>query len=129
MKIKVSTYFDITETGINRVYRGQNLPAKINGKTINTEEEWNTKRKQQNNFETVMQVLGMRGTPTEVTKPTHKNGVWSFMFEVDSVLVYGDDLKLLTQELVGTPMITGLGESETVEQFLTNDNIWFDMYV
>lgn len=129
MRIKVNTYFDITETGINRVYKGQNLPAKINGKTIKSEEDWNIRRKQQANFETVMQVLGMRGTPVNVTKPAHKDGVWSFMFEVDDVLVYGEKLELLLQELTGTPMITGLSETKDVDQFLNENNIWFDMYV
>ena len=126
MRIKVSTYFDITETGINRVYKSQHLPTKINGKTVKTEDEWNTKRKQQNNFETVMQVLGMRGTPTEVSKPVHNDGVWSFVFEVDDTIVYGENLELLVAELEGTPMITGLTEKETVDLFLNSNNIWFE---
>jgi hypothetical protein len=129
VRIKVSTYFDITETGINRVYKSQNLPTKINGKTIKTEEEWNLKRKQQNNFETVMQVLSMRGTPVDISKPTNKDGVWSFTFEVDSALVYGDDLALLIEELEGTPMITGLTEQKDQDSFLNSDNIWFDVDV
>jgi hypothetical protein len=126
MRIKVSTYFDITETGINRVYKSQHLPTKINGKIIKTEEEWNTQRKQQNNFETVVQVLGMRGTPTDISKPVHNNDVWSFMFEVDNTLVYGKDLELLVTELEGTPMITGLTEQKDLEPFLNSNNIWFE---
>jgi hypothetical protein len=129
VRITVSTYFDITETGINRVYRGQSLPAKIRGRTVKTVEEWNRLRLQQNNFETVMQVLGMRGTPVDVTKPQHKDGVWSFVFDVDNTLVYGEELELLKQELEGTPMNTGLDEQEDVDQFLTNDNIWFELDV
>jgi hypothetical protein len=126
VRIKVNTHFDITETGINRVYKSQHLPAKINGKTIKTEDEWNTKRKQQNNFETVMQVLGMRGTPTEVSRPVHNNGVWSFTFEVDDTLVYGENLGLLVKELEGTPMTVGLTEQEDLDPFLSSDNIWFE---
>ena len=126
MRIKVNTHFDITETGINRVYKSQHLPCKINGKTVKTEEEWNTRRKQQANFETVMQVLAMRGTPTEVSKPLHNNGVWSFTFEVDNTLVYGEDLELLVAELEGTPMTVGLTEKETLDPFLNSNNIWFE---
>lgn len=129
MRIKVNTHFDITETGINRVYRGQSLPARIRGRTVKTVEEWNRLRLQQNNFETVMQVLGMRGTPADVTKPQHKDGVWSFVFDVDNTLVYGEGLELLKQELEGTPMNTGLTEKEGLAQFLTNDNIWFELDV
>ena len=129
MRIKVNTHFDITETGINRVYKSQHLPTKINGKTVNTGDEWNTKRKQQNNFETVMQVLGMRGTPTEVSKPVHNDGVWSFVFEVDDTLVYGENLELLVVELEGTPMIVGLSEQENLDPFLNSNNIWFEVDV
>lgn len=126
MRIKVNTYFDITETSINRVYKGQNLPAKINGKLIKTEEDWNIKRRQQNNLETIIQVLSMRGTPVKISLPECKDGIWSFMFEVDNGLVYGTDLELLKQELIGIPMIIGLSEKHKVDQFLNNDNIWFE---
>jgi hypothetical protein len=126
VRIKVNTHFDITRTGINRVYKSQHLPCKINGKLVNSEEEWNTQRKQQNNFETVVQVLGMRGTPTEISEPVQHNGVWSFSFEVDNTLVYGENLELLIKEIEGTPMVIGLTEQENLDPFLNSDNIWFE---
>ena len=126
MRVKVNTLFDITETHINRPYKGQNLPAKIRGMHIKSIDDWNLKRKQQGNLETVQQVLSMRGTLVNVSTVVKDNYVWSFTFDIDDILVYGESLCLLKKELIGVPMITGLTEQEGIDPFLNNDNIWFE---
>jgi hypothetical protein len=126
VRIKVNTYFDITETYVNRPYKGQNLPAKVRNIQINSVDEWNLKRKQQGNLETVQQVLSMRGTLVNVSTVVKNNDIWSFTFDIDDTLVYGENLCLLKEELIGVPMVTGLTEGKMLDQFLTNDNIWFE---
>jgi hypothetical protein len=126
MRIRVNTYFDITETGVNRAYKGQRLPTKINGNHIQTADQWNLMRKQQTNFETVIQVLSMRGTPVEISVPVLHNGTWSFCFSIDNVAVYGYNMDLLKQELVGVPMTVGLTEKVELDSYLTNKNIWVE---
>jgi hypothetical protein len=129
VRIKVSTHFDITETGVTRPYKGQQLPTRVRGQTIDTVDEWDVKRKQQNNLETVIQVLSMRASILDMSVVTHNNDVWSFTFEVEDLLVYGTELELLKQELEGIPMITGLSETKKLDAFLNNKNTWFDVDV
>lgn len=129
MRIKVNTHFDITETGVNRPYKGQQLPTRVRGQTIDTVETWDTMRRQQNNLETVIQMLSMRASILEMSPVKNNKGIWSFTFEVEDPLVYGSELELLTQELEGIPMVTGLNETKKLESFLNNKNIWFDVDV
>jgi hypothetical protein len=126
VRITVSTYFDITETGVSRPYKGQPLPAKVGKTTVHTAEEWNIKRRQQNNLVTVMQCLSMRGTPEDITSPVLNKGVWSFSFDVNDPLVYGNDLEFLTQDTTGIPMTVGLTETHEVDAYLNENNIWFE---
>lgn len=125
MRIRVSTHFDITETGITRPHRGTPLPVVIRGHEIFTEEGWNKRRRQQNNLETIIQCLCMRAQPENITTPVKKKGVWSFYFVVQDPTVYGNNLELLTSELEGIPMITGLDETKSLKPFLNSKNIWF----
>ena len=129
MKIKVNTYFDITETGINRVYKGQQLPVNVHGNVIDNAEKWNLMRKQQSNLETILQVLQMRSTLSNISKVKLDNNAWTFTFDVSDPLVYGSDLQLLKQEMFGVPMTVGLTEKEKLDPFLNNNNIWFDVDV
>lgn len=129
MRIKVNTCFDITETGIKRPYKGQPLPSKLGRTVVNTVEEWNIKRRQQNNLETIMQCLSMRGTPEDVTSPTNNNGIWSFSFEIRDPGVYGDNLEFLEQDTSGIPMVSGLTETAEVGAYLSPSNIWFEQDV
>ena len=126
MRIKVNTYFDITETGINRVYKGQQLPVTVHGTVIDSADKWNLMRKQQNNLETILQVLQMRSTLSSISNVKHKDAVWSFTFNIDDPLVYGIDLTLLKQEMVGVPMSIGLTEQRELDSFLNSNNIWFE---
>jgi hypothetical protein len=95
VRITVSTYFDITETGVSRPYKGQ-------------------------------QCLSMRGTPEDITSPVLDKGVWSFSFDVNDPLVYGNNLEFLTEDTTGIPMTVGLTETHEVVAYLNENNIWFE---
>jgi len=130
-QIKVCTSFDITQTGVNRPYKQQALPTKINGNKINTVDEWNKFRRQQSNWETVLQVLLFRTQPMQVTDAVIENKRWCFTFineSVDVFLVDADPLGGLKQDLEGTPIITGLDEQLEVLPYIhtqgRDQNIW-----
>ena len=130
-QIKICTAFDITQTGVNRIYKGQQLPTKVGGIVINTVEEWNSLRRQQSNWETVLQVLLFRTQPMNLSCVTKDQDRWCFTFDNETegvFLVDNDPVGALKQDFEGTPIITGLLESSTVLPYIhtsgENQNIW-----
>ena len=137
VRIKCTTRFDITETGIrNRVFRS-NMPFRDKtGRTITTQAEWQLARNQQSNWETVNQVISLRTLPERISTPVADSAAatWSFEFDVvdpGSITVNNNPVGYLIADCDGVPMITGLGESADNTAFLsstgTNTNIWFDV--
>jgi hypothetical protein len=132
-QIKICTAFDITQTGVNRIYKGQQLPAKVGGIIINTIEEWNSLRRQQSNWETVLQILLFRTQPMQISEVSQKNKQWYFTFvnETEGVFLADDDpVGALKQDFEGTPIIAGLTESVEVLPYIhtsgENQNIWIE---
>jgi hypothetical protein len=137
IRIKCTTRFDITETGIrNRVFRS-NMPFQDKtGQTITTQAEWQLARNQQSNWETVNQVISLRTLPERISTPATDSAAatWSFEFDVvdpGSVTFNNNPVGYLVADCNGVPMITGLGESQDNADFLstagTDANIWFDV--
>jgi len=120
-KIIVRTLFDITATDILRNYKPAYL---IKHSTIKTEKDWIKARKQQQNWETVMQLISLRANPMFINKPItrkvkldeygyHMFGgqEWMFYFEVESNDVFrsdNDPVGLLKEDFKNVPMISGL---------------------
>lgn len=136
MKILCRTLFDCSCTGITGHFRPSQLPFQDQtGKFIRTASDWNFARNQQRNWESIMQVASLRAQPTVIKFPQQVNNEWHFVFEVEGAGVYSNDgnvnsTGVLAAECAGTPMITGLNESETLNPqliVLGNDqNIWFE---
>lgn len=137
IRIKCTTRFDITETGIrNRVFR-PNMPFQDKtGRTITTQVEWQQAKNQQANWETVNQVISLRTLPERISTPTVDTAaaVWSFEFDVvdpGSITYNNNPVGYLINDCNSVPMIIGLGESTDNVAFLvgqgTNTNIWFDV--
>lgn len=136
MKIRCRTLFDCSQTGITGHFRPGQIPfADGTGKTINNIEDWSFARNQQRNLETIMQMISLRAQPTITEHPAEVNGIWEFVFEVESDGVYSatgelNDLGALISECAGIPMILHLRESQTQEPCLTvagpGQNIWFE---
>lgn len=137
IRIKCTTRFDITETGIrNRTFRS-NMPfTDKTGKTITTQGEWQRARNQECNWETVNQVISLRTLPEHISAPEHDidTATWSFEFDVvdpGSVFYDSNPVGYLAADCDGVPMLTGLGEAVETATFLSSQgadaNIWFDV--
>lgn len=129
-QIKICTAFDITPTGVNRPYKQQTLPVKINNKIINTVDDWNKTRRQQSNWETVLQILLFRTQPMQLSEVNYDKK-WCFTFVNETADVFlsgGDSLGGLKKDFEGTPIIIGLDEKENVLPYIhtsgKDQNIW-----
>jgi len=135
MKILCRTLFDCTPTGITGSFKPSQLPfVDKAGTEINSVLDWNRARNQQRNFETVVQIISLRGQPSDITAPEMSHGAWQFMFDIDTPGVYSingdvDNLDILLDECDGVPMIVGLGEQSDLAATLCakgeQPNIWF----
>lgn len=147
MKIRCYTLYDITQTNVNS--RRQQLETTVDPTAFNKQ------RNQQSNLETLLQIIGMRSQPEDVSQSVKttvkltKNDmwgyvyaksktktvtVWSFDFEVSHASVFNngiDELGNLIQDCADVPMITDLDESiKLPNQIQTNDelrNIYFEV--
>lgn len=130
MKIRCMTLFDITQTGVSS--RRQLLE-------INSID--NNLRKQQSNFETILQIISLRCQPEGITIPeiTEIGGIWgtgygggnpkcwTFSFSVEKKYAFTSGGGLLTgllEDCANVPMFTGLGESAELRPFLELCHSW-----
>ena len=126
MRFKLYTLVDITETGARR----SEDPKLF---------------RQQQNFQTVMQTIGLRVNPTYITSPQvindvpskynlgskykTKQNIWEYAFDIE--YTEGLDVDTLLNDFNLIPIITGLDETATFENahFLTknttNSNLYF----
>lgn len=137
--IRVLTRFDITNTDIIRPY---SIALQETHPTINSEQEWIKARRQQINFETIVQILSLRTQPTILAKPrikvlslskfgvNKKGKVWVFTFSIEHDDVYtawGKELGLLETDAEHVPMILKLNETITDTFLRVNKNIYFEV--
>ena len=104
------------------------------GQQITNQLEWNHSRNRQRNWETLLQIIGLRTQPQDLTIPVCDNGVWEFEFKSESegvFSVYGnpDPLAGLKQDFDGVPMMLNLSERADLIPTICVDgadqNIWF----
>lgn len=127
--IKIHTDFDITNTGVVRNYKEDKLPKKVAGKVISTKEEWIKRRRQQANWETLVQIISLRTQPLNIRTTVNKDD-WTIEFDVEHVDVFskdGDPLGLLKEDIGNVPLLTGLDEKKDLENSET-PNIRFEVY-
>lgn len=135
-RVKCYTLFDITPTGVLNHARASQLPmTDARGLPITTEEELSLARNQQRNWETFLQLIGLRAQPTIHVQPQMLEDaslallglgraaarVWTFEFSAEQINVYdagGIELAALKQDCDGVPLITGLGEARNIESVL-----------
>ena len=128
MRFRLVTLVDITETNARRGDNAKSL-------------------RQQQNFLTVLQTIGLRSNPTYRKSPeissvsprtvglgsvyNKKQNVWTFEFEIEAE--DGHSVEMLQSDFNLVPFITGLDETESFENtyFVTtdtkNNNIYFDL--
>ena len=131
--IKISTDFDITNTGVIRNFREDLLPAKVNGRILYSEDDWIKCRRQQTNWETVVQVLSLRAQPVNLTTVVTESE-WVLEFDVDHSDVYkteDDPLGLLKEDFNNVPLLIGLTEHKKADSYgfiVIDGNMRFETY-
>jgi hypothetical protein len=135
MKIQCRTLFDCTRTGVTGTFRSSEIPYQDRaGQPVDNQQDWHRSRNQQRNYETLLQIFGLRTQPQEITQPALIDGMWQFSFVSESEGVFDmhnnpDPLAGLLVDCEGVPMVTGLGEPSGIASVLTTQgdqqNIWF----
>jgi len=131
--IKIHTDFDITNTGVVRNFKEALLPATVNGRIIYTEEEWIRCRRQQTNWETMVQVISLRTQPYNIRTDVTESG-WVLEFDVGFSGLYeldSDKLGLLKEDFNNVPLLVGLTEhtkTDVYEFIAIDENIRFESY-
>lgn len=136
MKILCRTLFDCSHTGVTGHHRSSEIPfVDRAGQSIDNLAAWNRSRNQQRNYETLLQIFGLRTQPQEITPPRRSGAAWEFSFESESEGVFqmhgsSDDLAGLKLDCEGVPMMLCLQEETGIEPVLCTDgasqNIWFE---
>jgi hypothetical protein len=144
--ITVYTLFDITETGVVRSFKMDNLPFTTkSGVTILRELEWRFARQQQSNLEVLLQVMSLRVQLHNIVMhdvireslskhqfDKHfkgKHNIWSLTFDVEQIEALSDDdnpIGALCNDCNHVPMLINLNETVN-DNYLncTNPNIYF----
>ena len=124
-RILCRTLFDITRTEVKHSFNAGRLPFTDHaGHVIVDHRTWMLARNQQRNWETLLQLLGLRVQPTHMSDPSFWLGDaiwWAFEFSVESeaALVLGDrPYGQLEQDCAMVPMLIGLREQVTVTPML-----------
>lgn len=121
MRVKVTTKFNCTDTGVTGRYKSGNI------------DQWNVQRNQQRNFESITQIIGLYTQLQNLTNVVHvsETNTWKFEFETEFEGIFRtglDELGVLNDTCKGTPMMVGLGESSDVGRTLNpGQNIWFEI--
>ncbi len=132
MKIRCRTTFDCTRTGVTGHYRASQVPfVDRSGQPINSQSDWVRSRNQQRNYETLLQIFGLRTQPLDISDPEHTDSVWQFEFSVEAPAVFATDsadpLDGLRQDCAGVPMIADVSDvAQHLQMLLPDCNIWVD---
>ncbi len=130
MQITISTHYDITNTDVTRKFNKNYLPLKNSKVTVTSEEQWVKARRQQSNFETLIQIVSLRSQPYNISV-TKTNTIWELRFTVDSTEVFklaNDHLAILRDDCSNVPMLTDLNETSTLPGYIIGDeNTWFTL--
>jgi hypothetical protein len=135
MRIKCKTYFDISATGVTGHFKSSHVPFTDKaGQRIENEISWHIARNQQRNWETLVQLIGMRTQIFKLNEPKRVQYYWEFDFEVDTPGVFGPEknpLEMLVSDAAGVPMLIELWNRRDIESVLVVDgpdqNIWFEV--
>lgn len=131
MKLRCTTKFDITATGVTGHCKPSRMPFfDQSGQRIANEQQWNHARNQQRNWETITQLISLRTQVDNLSTPVHDNGSWTFEFEVEQhelFLLDSDPVGILKQDCENVPMLIGLKEKEIADATLNSKNIWFEL--
>jgi len=144
-RITVYTLFDITNTGVLRRFKKEILPITKNGLSIVNEEQYNFARRQQSNYEVLVQTLSLRTQVHNISNNKVRNddvkkynfdksykgkhNIWSFSYSVehtDALVRDNNPIGVLLQDCHNLPMLTNLTETISDKYIdCKNSNIYF----
>jgi hypothetical protein len=128
-RIRVTTKFDCTATGVTGHFRPNTLPFDDReGQTISDQTTWTRSRNQQRNWETILQIIGLYTQAQDITPTEQVDGQWSFEFSTDFDDVFsdrGDTLGLLKSACQGVPMFYDLDSQPRTAMLESGKNINF----
>lgn len=148
--VTVYSLIDITETAVVRSFKVDQIPYTTRTNIeINSEEVWTFSRKQQSNYEVLLQVLSLRTQPLNINGPRAytnrslsgykfgksfkgKHNVWILEFEsesVDALAIDDNPVGALMQDVNNVPMLPNLTETIKVNTHFnctTDCNIYFE---
>ena len=128
-RIRVTTQFDCTATGVTGHFRANMLPFHDReGQEIRDQAAWNRSRNQQRNWETILQIIGLYTQAQDISTTERTPQGWYFEFstEFDDVFgVQGDPLGLLKQAAKGVPMFSDLDSTPKTHMLDPDSNIEF----
>lgn len=137
MKIKCKTIFDCTRTGITGHFRSSQVPfVDRSGQLIENQQHWSRSRNQQRNYETLLQIFGLKTQPQDITAPVRHDNKWEFEFAVESSAVFKiandpDVLAGLKNDCQGVPMVIDVSDASQKMIMLSaaglDQNIWFEV--
>ena len=102
---------------------------------MDNQQQWNRSRNQQRNYETLLQIFGLRTQPQDISSPVYHNGAWEFSFEIETEGVFNvhgssNPLEGLKMDCEGVPMMLNLTEKSLKDPVLitqgAQQNIWFE---
>lgn len=137
-RIRCTTWFDITCTGVRGAYNVNRLPLKTSdGKILTDQASWERARNQQRNWETINQIISLRCLPENITESrrsiVREHTCWQFEFDITDASSVGTDdepLGLLRADAQGVPFILGLDETKTLSAVVNcvgaDPDIWFE---
>ena len=124
-RIVCRTLFDITRTEVKHTFHEGCLPfTDAAGRSITDHRSWMLARNQQRNWETVLQILGLRVQLNHISDPDFWLGDaiwWAFEFTVEdpAALTLGDrPFGQIEQDCAMVPMLIGLTEQVTITPML-----------
>lgn len=134
MKILCRTIFDCRKTGVTGKLKLDQIPfVDRAGQEIATQKDWMRSRNQQRNYETLLQLFGLRTQPLNISEPILVNGLWQFTFESENESVFlldGDPLGCLKQDVNSVPMVSDVLSLTTISPLVSqgqDQNIWFEL--
>jgi hypothetical protein len=128
-RIRVTTQFDCTATGVTGHFRPNTLPFDDReGQTISDQPTWTRSRNQQRNWETILQIIGLYTQAQDITPTEQVDGQWTFEFSTEFDDVFserGDPLGLLKSACKGVPMFLNLDLQPQTAMLESGKNINF----
>lgn len=132
MRIRCETLFDCSATSVTGHFRPSHTPFQdATGALITDQAAWNRARNQQRNWETLLQIVGLRSQLLDIQPPWVEKNRWCFEFTVEQegVLDEANDFAALKRDCTGVPMICALEPAITSTAAIVTEgalqNIWF----